>query len=134
MMRERQSPCIFETLSSSSLELSNNLLCIYERPEVELNDCYIFQAMMPNSREFNAYLSFCYLIALFCPFPVHPYLPKAKLHNDITTELNDASSITPSRKERPITVARRKQMLLTLLEALTELQKESESGITSSSA
>lgn len=57
--------------------------------------------------------------------------------NDITnaTTMNGGpGSITPTRKERPVIDTKRKQTLLSLLEALTELQKDSASNLSSPGA
>lgn len=56
--------------------------------------------------------------------------------NDLTKarEVNIAGLITTTRKERHAFDTGRKQMLLSFLDALTEVQKESESNMYSSSA
>lgn len=80
--------------------------------------------------------------SLLTLFPVQPPPSNANAQagsypNDLTnaTTMNGGpGSITPTRKERPMIDTKRKQTLLSLLEALTELQKDTASHSSSTSA
>lgn len=90
----------------------------------------------------SIYASSSAFFQLYRSFSAHPHALDAIAQSETySNELTNATirgggpgSISPTRTERPIIDSNKKRMLLSLLEALAELQKDSESNTPSLSA